>query len=1570
MNADDVAGAASAGSGLVSSNRKVAAGTADLPYLDALQRMLVEGALPGEIADFTEAERREAAAFVAASAERRPPGIALIRLESVGVQVGQRRMRMCIVNDDMPFLVDSVAMAMAGRGLIIHRLLHPVICADRDEDGCLRAIAPLCDEIGRRESIMYLEVDRADARDRRELTADLHRVLADVRASVSDWPALQAAMRKDAAETQDEEGRAILDWFASGAMTLLGHQVECPKQIAEQSLGMLKLPGEPLWSEDSCAAAIRYFEEGGAEPLLAKSDRLASVHRRVPLDLVVVPVREGGKIVSLSVHAGLWTSQALNTPSSEVPVLRQRLADLDAHFGFDPKGHAGKALRHSFDSLPHDLLVSLQSDAVLELVTTSMSLTDRPRPTLLLLQSVLKRHLFAFVWLPRDELTTRRRIAISRMIEEAASGELANWSVELGDGDLAQIRYTLKVDPTTPVPNVAALNERLNDMVQGWEPAVEEALGDLVGTARATRLALSYMDDFPEGYRERTVAEEAALDVLRICELDSAHSRDARLYRHPTETSTALRLKTYRLAEVIPLSEAVPVFENFGFRVLEEQPTPLDAGQLGYIHDFTLELRADVSADEVLKRAEVVERTIAAVLEGRAENDPFNQLLVGAGLAPRDIVLFRAWFRYLRQTGLSYSLVTVVEALRRAPNVARGLIALFDARHDPRAQDSREAAVKAAEEAINLGLSHVAAIDEDRILRLIRGVINATLRTNAFAESGREALAFKFDSKLVPGLPAPVPWREIWVYSPRVEGIHLRGGPVARGGLRWSDRRDDFRTEILGLLKAQVVKNAVIVPTGAKGGFYPKQLPPMSDRDAWMKEGTESYRIFIRSLLSVTDNIVEGRITHPEGVTILDGEDPYFVVAADKGTATFSDIANQIAVSRGFWLGDAFASGGSQGYDHKAMGITARGAWVSVQRHFRELGVDVQTQPIAVAGVGDMSGDVFGNGMLLSKSLRLVAAFDHRHIFLDPDPDPARSWEERHRLFNLPRSSWEDYDKSLISEGGGVFPRSQKSIPLTRQLRALLGLETETVDPPSLMSAILKAQVDLLWFGGIGTYIKSSDENNAEVGDPGNDAIRVNAADLRARAIGEGANLAITQAGRIEFAEAGGRINADFIDNSAGVDCSDNEVNIKIPLNREMAEGRLAEEDRNRLLVEMTEDVAAIVLEDNRLQTLALSIAERSGAAGLPQLVRVIEILEESGRLNREVEGLAGNEDLLRRAQENRGLTRPELAVLLSTSKLALQAALEAGKITEDSTLTPELCAAFPKQMQERHGEAILQHRLRREIIATKIANRFVNRLGIIAPFALTEEEGASLGQAAATFVAAERLFGMDDLWRMLDTADMPEQVRLELFEQASQGLQFHVADLLRCTSATTKIEEMVEGLRPGLAALSAEVDNLLREEARSQSSAQRARLIGLGAPTDIVDRIARLFELDGGIGIASLGQKLGIDVVALTRAYTKLGESLGLDWAQQAANRFAARDQWERLLTANLARDFEQLRLEFLERQRSDDPKGAVDNWVSLQGPRIEQFRRTVERARTAPSTTAPMLAQIATQARVLLAR
>jgi glutamate dehydrogenase len=803
-----------------------------------------------------------------------------------------------------------------------------------------------------------------------------------------------------------------------------------------------------------------------------------------------------------------------------------------------------------------------------------------------------------------------------------------------------------------------------------------------------------------------------------------------------------------------------------------------------------------------------------------------------------------------------------------------------------------------------------------------------------------------------------------------------RARPVARGGLRWSDRRDDFRTEVLGLMKAQRVKNAVIVPTGAKGGFYPKQLPdPVRAREAWLAEGRASYEVFIRTLLSVTDNIIDDTVVHPANVVIRDGEGPYFVVAADKGTATFSDIANAIAEAKGFWLDDAFASGGSKGYDHKAMGITARGAWLSVQRHFRELGVDVQTQPITVAGCGDMSGDVFGNGMLLSKALKVVAAFDHRHIFLDPDPDPAASWTERARLFALPRSSWDDYDKALISRGGGVFARTVKLIPLTEEIRALLGIEAVELDPESLITAILKAPVDLLWFGGIGTYVKASSENNVAVGDPGNDALRVDGADVRARVIGEGANLGTTQAGRIEYSLVGshgrgGRINTDFIDNSAGVDCSDNEVNIKIALASAKRSGRLDEAGRVALLVSMTDDVASLVLEDNRLQALALSIAERGGPGAAPAYARLIDVLEEGGDLDRKTEGLATSEDILRRAAAGHGFTRPELAVLLSSSKLVLQRALEESTVVDDPVLEDMLFAAFPSQMRERFAEDIRHHRLRRELIASKLANRIVNDLGPVHPFELVEEEGCSLAQVAAAFVVAERLLDLKGVWALLDGAEgeaMPEQVRLALYARIAEALRGHIADVLRSGHGSLTPGALIAALTGGVAALSAATGELLQGEAKVQARRLLMELTEAGASAEAAQRIAHLVDMDGAIGLANLAGAQGIDPAALTAAFSALGTALGLDWAQQAASRMSPSDPWERLLVAGLARDFQQMRLDFLARATGADPGGHVAAW---QAAPVRNFRALTSRAQATAAVAPAMLAQLASQARTLLAR
>jgi glutamate dehydrogenase len=1537
---------------------------------DALGR----GALPGESEGLDDASLSEAAAFLGRTANARKPGEPAIAIETLGEGATGRFMRLAIVNDDMPFLVDSIANALAASDIAIHRLLHPVLSVERGGDGALSAI--LDDEApgARRESMIYIEADRADAKGRRALEKALAETLADVRAAVADWTKMQAAMAADADAVPDEEGAALLRWFLARHFTQTGHEILDRTGKSSAPLGICTRHDRPLIAPASLEAAFTWFEEGKRTPLIIKSSRISRVHRHVLLDLIIVPIREGKQVKALSIHAGMWTSTGLSATPDKVPLLRSALSSLMDKFGFDPQGHAGKTLAHALTALPHDITIGFDRETLERLALTFMSLTDRPRPKLALATSALARHLYAFVWLPRDELSTARRLGVQDMLAQAANGPVLSWSIALEEGGLALLRITLDLREGGVVPDADALDRQLQQMVRGWVPAVEEALSQTEEPGRAAALAQRFAPGFPLAYRNGAGPAEAAVDIRLIHGLSGDGDKSIRIYRNAEDSAERLRLKLYSHATVA-LSEVVPVFENFGFRVIEEMTTAIgggaEGGSLGHVQRFVLELPAGGDADAVVGRANVVTEAIAQVLEGVAENDRFNELIVTAGLSPRSVVLFRALYRYLRQTGVAYGMATFADTLRKARGVTANLIALFEALHDPQAQDGAAERVAAAQAEIEAGLEQVTAIDEDRVLRLLRAVITATLRTNFFSKAAAEAIAFKLDSAQVPGLPAPLPWREIWVYSPRIEGIHLRAGPVARGGLRWSDRRDDFRTEILGLMKAQRVKNAVIVPTGAKGGFYPKQLPnPQVDRDAWLAEGTESYRIFIRALLSVTDNIVKNKVKHPADVVVHDGDDPYFVVAADKGTATFSDVANAIALERGFWLGDAFASGGSNGYDHKAMGITARGAWISVQRHFAEMGVDVQSEPVSVVGCGDMSGDVFGNGMLLSKAIKLVAAFDHRHIFFDPSPDPAKSWEERNRMFALPRSSWDDYDKSLISKGGGVFSRSLKRIALTPEMQAVLDVTDTEMEPTALISAILKAPADLLWFGGIGTYVKGAAQSHGDVGDPANDRLRVNAEQLRVKVVGEGANLGVTQAGRIAFSLKGGRINTDFIDNSAGVDCSDNEVNIKIALNKEMAEGRLPFEDRNALLESMTDAVGDIVLEDNRLQALGLSIAEAGGAADLASYVRLIETFEESGRLDRQVEGLAANDQLLRRGQDGQGLTRPELAVLLSTAKLALQDAIEHGDLASDESMTAELLAAFPAAMQERQADAIAAHALRKEIIATKVANRIVNRLGLIHPFELAEEEGCSLADLASAFLIAERLYDIGTLWTDIDAADMSEAARLALFSDIADGMRAQIADLLRALPAGTLPAEGYARLSTGVETLAGQVDDLLTSEAQRRVQAVVDRLSALGAPDALAQRTAGLFKLDGAVGIAALATRMGVDEVALTRAFTHLGEAVGIDWVQSAAARMAPTDPWERLLISGVARDMQQVRLDFLGQCKGKDAAAHVEQWLKDKGSRIRQFRTLVQRAKAAATPNVAMLAEIAGQARGLLGR
>ncbi len=1365
------------------------------------------------------------------------------------------------------------------------------------------------------------------------------------------------------------EAMAFLEWLAADRFTLLGVAVstldESGAEIpAGDGLGLCRGPAGGDGAAP--AAALQRFLVSPEPLLITKAATLSTVHRRVNPDLVAVKTFAGdGRAVAVTRFLGLFTSAALATSPKNVPLLRRKVAGVVDALGFDPRGHTGKALAHVIESFPREELFEVTPARLRTMALGLLSLLDRPRPKLFARADAFGRFVSVLVYVPRDAYTSGVRTSVGAMLTAALGGTVTRYEVELRAEGLARVHYVIAQSDGVAEIDEAALDAQLDALVRGWDEALETALVAAVGPQRAARLVLAHGDGFSASYRAQYSAAEAAADLVALGTLSDDQGRAVQFHRAAGDAPGQVRLKIYRLGKIIALSDAVPVLENFGLRVIEEFPFDLGGGA-AWIHDFLLEAPDAAAVADLPALKERLEPALTAVLLGSQENDGFNALVIAAGLDAEAAGWLRAYFRYLRQTGVTYGLMTVVDALRRYPAITRALIDLFRKRFTGSAATAHDT------RAIDEGLAAVSAIDDDRILRLYRAVIVATLRTNAFVPGGPEALAFKLDSSAVPGLPRPVPYREIWVFSKRVEGIHLRYGPIARGGLRWSDRRDDFRTEVLGLVKAQKVKNTVIVPTGAKGGFYPKQLPAPTNRDAWLAEGTEAYKVFIRALLSLTDNYApDGSTVPPPHVVCHDAPDPYLVVAADKGTATFSDTANAIALDHGFWLGDAFASGGRVGYDHKAMAITARGAWISVQRHFREMGVDVQRDAVTVVGVGDMSGDVFGNGMLLSESIRLVAAFDHRHIFLDPTPDAARSFAERKRLFALPRSSWDDYDRAAISAGGGVFPRSQKAIPLTPEVRAALGIAAEALSPSELIVAILKARVDLLWFGGIGTYVKAAAESNADVGDRANDAHRIDGTDIGAKVVGEGANLGLTQAGRIEYAGHGGRLNTDFIDNSAGVDCSDNEVNIKIALNAEVAAGRLDEAARNALLVEMTDDVAALVLRDNTLQTQALSIAERGGVAALPGHVRLIEMLEDSAaELDRRVEGLAASEVLIQRGRGGQGLTRPELAVVMAYAKMAVYDAVVASDVVDDPLLVPDLHAAFPSAMRERFAGAIDGHRLRRELIATKLANAVVNRGGLTLPFELAEEFGVDLAAVAGAFVAARDLFDFRGLWEAIDAADVPGPVHLDLHVQAVSALGTQMSDLLRSGAGLTPTA-LVTKLRPGIARLGDALADLLRPEPKAQIDRLAARLAALGAPANVADWLVRIESLDGAVGVGLLAADLGVGEAGVAAAYTDLGAVTGLDWAKGATAALTPADPWERLLKAGLVRDFEALRLDLLRRivPAGGDPRAAVAAWQAANAPAIARIAGAVARARAGAGVTTAMLAHLAAQARTALA-
>ncbi len=1113
-----------------------------------------------------------------------------------------------IVNDDMPFLVDSVAMEVNRQGYTLHLLNHPLFTTRRDAEGHLQALLAPGAEGGRTESLMHVEVDRElDLARMKELGNGLLAVLADVRASFEDWQAMRAKMEAVVAElatppaTLDPmltaEVREFLAWASDHHFTFLGYRdyelavVNGDDQlriVPRSGLGVLREPklGGVSHSFAELPKALRALAREPNLLVLTKANARATVHRPGYLDYIGVKKFDAtGKVIGERRFVGLYTSSAYHADPREIPLLRQRVARVVERSGFRPFSHSYKNLVTVLQAYPRDELFQIGEEDLLETALGILRLGDRRKTRVFVRRDVFGRFYSVLVYLPRENYNTQARVRIQEILKRHLAGTSAEFTVHLSEATLARMHVLVKSSPQeTPRVDERAIEADIAQATRRWEDDLKAALVEAVGEESATGIVRAYGEAFPAGYRDAVTPRAAVRDVAAIEKLDDTHPFVVSLYRPAQADAHSLRLRVLRLGAPVPLSGSLPVLENMGLEVLDEASYEIKraAGTVVFVHDFGLRSARPIADVAAIKLP--TEEALLRVARQEIENDGFNRLTPGAAIAADDVVVLRAYAKYLKQTGFTFSQSYIEQTLAAHPSITSQLVALFHARFDPARDRERDELQKQLETDIRASFNAVTVADEDKILRRFLHLLKATLRTNHWvrdAEGRRKGfLSFKLQSAQVPELPEPRPLFEVFVYARRFEAIHLRGGKVARGGLRWSDRPEDFRTEVLGLMKAQMTKNAVIVPVGSKGGFVLKAAPPATDRDAYLKEGQECYRNFLRGLLDITDNLVDGKVVAPRDVVRHDPDDTYLVVAADKGTATFSDIANAISAEYGFWLGDAFASGGSVGYDHKKMGITAKGAWESVKRHFREIGVDTQTTDFAVAGIGDMSGDVFGNGMLLSRHIKLVAAFDHRHVFLDPSPDPEASFVERQRLFNLPRSSWEDYDKKLISKGGGVFPRSAKSIAVSAEAAAVLGIEPGELAPPDLLRAILKAPVDLLYNGGIGTYVKSSRQSSAEVGDRANDAIRVNGAELRCKVVAEGGNLGFTQLGRVEYALRGGRIFTDAIDNSAGVDCSDHEVNIKILVGLVMSEGKLAQEERNQFLADMTDDVGRLVLAD------------------------------------------------------------------------------------------------------------------------------------------------------------------------------------------------------------------------------------------------------------------------------------------------------------------------------------------------------------------------------------------------------
>ncbi len=1572
---------------------RIARTAASGPRRDLRQRFLrsyFRGVAEEDLAARTPGELATAALAHLLFGARRRPGRSLVRVfnpEQRSDGFSSRHTLVLVVSDDMPFLVDSVGVAFRRRDLAVHLIVHPVLQVRRDRRGQLAELGANGAHATHAESWQLYEIDRVtDSSQLAGLQHAIEATLADVRFAVSDWGAMRERVHEIVGQLESDppplpaaevrEARQLLEWMEARHFVFLGYRRyrlergrTQDRLLPDVRSGLGILNSARHRGARPAAVVLRGEVRTRARErellIVTKANSSATVHRAERLDYVGVKTFDvRGRIDGEHRFLGLWTSTAYNGSPRDIPVLRRKVERMIEHFGLDPAGHDGRAVLNVLETYPRDELFQAGVPELIRIVRGVVNLYERRTVRMLVRRDPYHRFYSCMVYVPRDRYNTEVRQRIAHIALEGFAGVSVESQGQISGASHARLHVVVRTDPAARHrPDLGAIERRMAEAALTWEDRLREVLIERDGEAAALALASRYQQAFPLAYQEDVTPTEALADLGELEVLRrEPRAMQLSLHRPPGQALQRVHLRIVRLAEPVPISDVLPMLENFGLRVMSERPYELawPEGGAAWIQDFELEHRDGLSVDIGRVEANFREGFLAA-WGGAVENDGFNRLLLAADLNARQIVVLRAYCRYLLQTGVPFSQAYMERTLAANASIARNLVRLYQARFEPAGSRGASGSERGAEQLvaqIRAGLDAVTSLDDDRILRSYLTLLQATLRTNFYQLGGdgrpKSYVCFKFDPARIPELPLPKPKFEIFVYSPRVEGVHLRMGDVARGGIRWSDRREDFRTEVLGLMKAQNVKNTLIVPVGAKGGFVPKRLPA-GPREEVQAEVVACYHTFIRGLLDLTDNIVAGRIVAPTQVVRRDADDPYLVVAADKGTATFSDIANAIAAQYGFWLGDAFASGGSAGYDHKKMGITARGAWECVKRHFREMGIDTQRMDFTVAGIGDMSGDVFGNGMLLSRHIRLQAAFDHRHIFLDPDPQPAVGFAERARLFALPRSSWDDYDRRKLSRGGGIFARSAKSIPLSAEARALLGIDSAAAAPNDIIRAILRLPVDLMWNGGIGTYVKASDERNAEVGDRTNDALRINGRELRAKVVGEGGNLGLTQRGRVEYALAKGRLNTDFIDNSAGVNTSDVEVNIKILLNPQVAEGRLSRAERNRLLSRMTAEVAALVLRNNYLQSQAISVLELQGAGRLQEYQHLIRSLERSGELNRTLEFLPSDDELGDRRKSGIGLTRPELAILLAYSKIWLNTHLLASDVPEDPYLSAELARYFPAPVQERFPRAIRHHRLRREIIATATTNSLVNRMGPTFVPRAQEDTGAEPAQIARAYSAAREIFAMRAVWEQIESLDnkVPAQLQYEAAFQTSRLLRHATYWLLAARSRGLQVDAAVREFRAGVQLLQADIAAVLTgtELARFEEGCQRYGAAGL--PPALAARIASLEALNAALDIVEIAALQHVSVAETARVYFEVGTRIGFDWLRARIEKLKVDGPWQAIARTGLRDAALRVQRRLTERVLTGRRRGTaparVTAWVESAGKDLAHWQRTLTDMRAA---------------------